>query len=94
VCWLFNDAVTTRATGVGRSQFRVHTDERTQVHSAQPSLAVTHNFSERVTELALVATAPLKIGKGMGTFDTGDGWDGNEVSVFWGRLGDGVDTVD
>jgi len=26
----------------GRSQIKVHTDERTQVHSVQPSLAVTH----------------------------------------------------
>jgi len=26
----------------GRSQIKVHTDERTQVHSSQPSLAVTH----------------------------------------------------
>jgi hypothetical protein len=54
----------------GRSQFKVHTDERTQVHSARLSLAVTHpsinrgrralNFNERATELALVATAPLR----------------------------------
>jgi len=50
----------------GRSQIKVHTDERTQVHSAQSSLAVTHpstnqarryNFSDRITEQALVATA-------------------------------------
>jgi len=51
----------------GRSQIKVHSDERTQVHSAQPSLAVTHPsrptnraqpyFSDRVTEQALVATA-------------------------------------
>jgi hypothetical protein len=31
----------------GRSQFQVHTDERTQVHSAQPSLAVTHPSTNR-----------------------------------------------
>jgi hypothetical protein len=31
----------------GRSQFKVHTDERTQVHSAQPSLAVTHPSTNR-----------------------------------------------
>jgi hypothetical protein len=56
------------AIGVGRSQFSVHTDERTLVHSAQPSQAVTHPSTnrgrraltcERATELALVATAPL-----------------------------------
>jgi len=46
----------------GRSQIKVHTDERTQVHNARSSLTVTHpsrlllNFSERATELALVAT--------------------------------------
>ena len=31
----------------GRSQIRVHTDERTQVHSAQSSLAVTHPGTNR-----------------------------------------------
>jgi len=51
----------------GRSQIKVHTDERTQVHSARSSLMVTHpstnqgrrcliNFSEHANELALVAT--------------------------------------
>jgi len=51
----------------GRSQIKVHTDERTQVHSARSSLTVTHpssnrgrrNFNERATELALVATVSL-----------------------------------
>jgi len=31
----------------GRSQIKVHTDKRTQVHSAQPSLAVTHPGTNR-----------------------------------------------
>ena len=31
----------------GRSQIKVHTDERTQVHSAQSSLAVTHPGTNR-----------------------------------------------
>jgi len=50
-----------------RPQIQVHTDERIQVHSTQSSLVVTHPstnrgrraFSERVTELALVATVSL-----------------------------------
>jgi hypothetical protein len=50
VSWLFNDAVTTgRLSSVGHSLKgrRVHTDERTQVHSARPSLAVTHPSTNR-----------------------------------------------
>jgi len=52
----------------GRSEVKVHADERTQVHSARSSLTVTHqstnrdrdlNFSEHATELALVATVRL-----------------------------------
>jgi len=53
----------------GRPQITVHTNERTQVHSARSSLTVTHpstnrgrhclTFSERATELALVATVSL-----------------------------------
>jgi len=52
----------------GRSQIKVHTDKRTPAYGAQCSLAVTHpgtngsmllNFSERATELALVATVRL-----------------------------------
>jgi len=47
----------------GQSQIKVHTDEQTQVDSARSSLTVMHpstnrgllNFSERATELALVA---------------------------------------
>jgi len=51
----------------GRSQIKVHTDERTQVHSARASVfpdghpskylprSTLLNFSERATELALVA---------------------------------------
>jgi hypothetical protein len=31
----------------GRSQIKVHTDERKQVHSAQSSLAVTHPGTNR-----------------------------------------------
>jgi len=31
----------------GRSQIKVHTDERTQVHSAKSSLAVTHPSTNR-----------------------------------------------
>jgi len=56
----------------GRLQMKIHTDERTLVHSAQLSLAVTHpstnrarryliNFSDRVAEQALVATADLNV---------------------------------
>jgi hypothetical protein len=37
----------TKSISHGRSQFKVHTDERTQVHSAQPSLAVTHPSTNR-----------------------------------------------
>jgi len=32
----------------GRSQIKVHIDERTQVHSAQSFLAVTHPSANRV----------------------------------------------
>jgi len=49
-----------------RSQIKVHTDERTQVHSARSFLTITYlstnprstllNFSERATQLVLVAT--------------------------------------
>jgi len=53
------------------SESKVHTNERTHVHSAQSSLAITYpstnraqplfNFSDRVTEQALVATEDPKI---------------------------------
>jgi len=45
----------------GRSQIKVHTDERTQVLSAQFSLLVTHPSTNRaqVTEQALVATVDV-----------------------------------
>ena len=50
----------------GRSQIKVHTDERTQVHSVQSSLAVTHpriNRSRRyltaVTESSSKRWSPL-----------------------------------
>jgi hypothetical protein len=57
---------------IDRSQFKVHTDERTQLCSAQSFLVVTHiqvlitqstllNFSARATELALVATAAPEV---------------------------------
>jgi len=44
--------MTARAYIDGRSQIKVHTNERIQVHRAQSSLTVTHpstNFSERAT---------------------------------------------
>jgi hypothetical protein len=37
----------TKSISHDRSQFKVHTDEPTQVHSAQPSLAVTHPSTNR-----------------------------------------------
>jgi len=46
----------------GRSRIEIHTDKRTQVHSAQSSLTVTHPSTNRgrrcltSAELALVAT--------------------------------------
>jgi len=51
----------------GLSQIKVHTNDRTQVHSAQSSLETTHpsinrarrNLSDRITEQALVTTADL-----------------------------------
>jgi len=53
----------------GRSQIKVHTDERTQVHGAQSSLAVTHpitnrarryfTFSDWVTEQSFIALESL-----------------------------------
>jgi len=50
----------------GRSQIKLHTDRRTQVHSAQSSLVVTHPSTKQarryltsVTEQALVTTADL-----------------------------------
>jgi len=45
----------------GRSQIKVHTDERTQVHSAQPSLAVTHPGTNRTRRyLTSVIESPSK----------------------------------
>jgi len=46
----------------GWSHFKVHTDERTQVHSARSSLVVTHPSTNRVlnfSERALVVTVSL-----------------------------------
>jgi len=45
----------------GRSQIKVHTDERTQVHSTQPSLAVTHPGTNRARRyLTSVIESPSK----------------------------------
>jgi len=45
----------------GRSQIKVHTDERTQVHSAQPSQAVTHPGTNRARRyLTSVIESPSK----------------------------------
>jgi len=35
----------------GRSQIKVHTNERTQVHSARSSLTVTHPSTKVLTEV-------------------------------------------
>jgi len=40
--WVIYVLVSTITAIYGRSQIKVQTDERTQVHSAQSSLAVTH----------------------------------------------------
>ena len=46
----------------GRSQIKVHTDERTQVHSAQSSLAVTHPGTNRARRsLTSVTESPSKL---------------------------------
>jgi hypothetical protein len=45
----------------GRSQIKVHTDKRTQVHSAQSSLAVTHPGTNRARRsLTSVTESPSK----------------------------------
>jgi hypothetical protein len=45
----------------GRSHIKVHTDERTQVHSAQSSLAVTHPGATRARRsLTSVTESPSK----------------------------------
>ena len=45
----------------GRSQIKVHTDERTQVRSAQSSLAVTHPGTNRARRsLTSVTESPSK----------------------------------
>jgi hypothetical protein len=46
-CRFPKDPKLTKSMSHGRSQFTVHTDERTQVHSAQPSLAVTNPSTNR-----------------------------------------------
>jgi len=45
----------------GRSQIKVHTDERTQVHSARSSFAVTHPSTNRARRyLTSVTESPSK----------------------------------
>jgi len=45
----------------GRSQIKVHTDERTQVHSVQSSLAVTHSSTYQARRyLTSVTKSPSK----------------------------------
>jgi hypothetical protein len=43
----------------GRSQFQVHADERTQVHSARLSLAVTHPSINRGRRALTSVNEPL-----------------------------------
>jgi hypothetical protein len=43
----------------GRSQIKVHTDERTQVHSAQSSLAVTHPSTNQARRYLTSVTVSL-----------------------------------
>jgi hypothetical protein len=43
----------------GRSQFKVHTDGRTQLHSARPSLAVTHPSINRGRRALTSVNEPL-----------------------------------
>ena len=53
----------------GRSQIKVHTDERTQVHSAQSSLAVTHQGTNRARRsLTSVTESPSKHWSPLRTF--------------------------
>jgi len=44
----------------GRSQIKVHTDERTQVHSAQSSLTVTHPSTNRGRRCITSVNVPLR----------------------------------
>jgi len=46
----------------GRSQIKVHTDERTQVHSAQSSLTITHPSTNRGRRYLISVNVPLSIG--------------------------------
>ena len=53
----------------GWSQIKVHTDERTQVHSAQSSLAVTHPGTNRARRsLTSVTESPSKHWSPLRTF--------------------------
>jgi len=48
----------------GQSQIKVHTDKRTQVHSAQSSLAVIHPSTNQAWRyLASVTEFPASIGR-------------------------------
>jgi len=49
----------------GRSQIKVHNDERTQVHSAQSSVAVTHPSTNRARVWASNDANPVKRNKGV-----------------------------
>jgi len=51
----------------GRSQIKVHTDERTQVHSVQSSMAVTHPSTNRTRRyLTSVTIHPASTGRHCG----------------------------
>jgi len=43
----------------GRSQIKVHTDERTQIHSARYSLTVTHPSTNRGRRCLTSVNVPL-----------------------------------
>jgi hypothetical protein len=51
--------VTTKVLSVGRSQFNVHTDKRTQVCGARSFLAVTHPSTNRGRRCLTSANEPL-----------------------------------
>ena len=60
----------------GRSQIKVHTDERTQVHSAQSSLAVTHPGTNRARRsLTSVTESPSRHWSPLRTSLTGSRYD-------------------
>jgi hypothetical protein len=59
VYWINVDAIS-KMIYDGRSQFKVHTDERTQVHSARHSLAVTHPSINRGRRALTSVNEPLR----------------------------------